>query len=141
MARTTRPTSSVVVSPGAAHAVAVDDVALDLDAADPAVRAEDPHRAAQEVQVDAARLVGRRVLRPLGERGEALPHPAFLGLGHPGGEHPVVVHDHVGVREVADLVELGGRELHVLGAAAHDDVDVAHRALPQRRRAPARARR
>ena len=30
--------------------------------------------------------------------------PAFLGLGHPGGEQPVVVHDHVGVREVADLV-------------------------------------
>ena len=65
------------------------------------------------------------------EHVQVLPLAPVLGLLDAFGEQPVVVDDHVGVVELADLAQLGRREADVLRAPADQDVDVTHGAATQ----------
>ena len=78
------------------------------------------------------RAVPGRGVRPLGEHREVRALAAVRHVVRDAGlEQAVVVHDDLGVGEVAELAQLDGGELDLLRAAADQHVHVADRRRPQ----------
>ena len=96
-----------------------------------AVRSEDFGRRAEETQVDTAAAAPVRGLRQRSQGLEVQPDAFVLRQRGIVDAAAPVVHDDVRVGQLRQLEQLGRGELDVGGAAADQDVHVAHRAAGQ----------